>query len=397
MSIAGTMQGISFGFEKLTFLSLLTPFLLGSGIAFFVSRLLQKRLDSLSKKLEDEFAGRTRELRTTEERFHQYSETSSEWFWETDVEDRFVFLSSHLFEVSGARPEDIIGLRREDLKLEPNDPAEHESWDYYRRCIEQRLPYQDFQYRAQIANGRELIYRSSGKPYFDENENFLGYRGTASDASKEVADLRRQQYNQELIYSATAILNDGFILFDADDRMVMCNQRCKDIYHQIADKLEPGTSFEEMVRASVEVQMSFTDAAEKEAWVKKRIATHSKPRSSVDQKMANGDWIRIIEQKLPDGGIVGLRIDITDTKRVEADLEEAQRIAGVGSFRWDVEHDKLISYSKGYARVFGVSMEDLKISTADEYSKYIHPDDLDRVKAAYRHSDNSGEVTEVEY
>ena len=39
--------------------------------------------------------------------------------------------------------------------------------------------------------------------------------------------------------------------------------------------------------------------------------------------------------------------------RIEAELEEAQRIARVGSFRWDVEHDKLISCSKEYARLFG--------------------------------------------
>ena len=42
-------------------------------------------------------------------------------------------------------------------------------------------------------------------------------------------------------------------------------------------------------------------------------------------------------------------------------------------------------------------MEDLNMSTVDGYSQFIHPDDLDRVKAAYRHSDDTGEVTEVEY
>ena len=42
-------------------------------------------------------------------------------------------------------------------------------------------------------------------------------------------------------------------------------------------------------------------------------------------------------------------------------------------------------------------MEDLTISTVDGYSQFIHPDDLDRVKVAYRHSDDTGEVTEVEY
>ena len=361
MSIAYVVQGISFGFSHLTFLSLMTPFLLGSGITFFVSRLLQKRLGGLRKKLEDEFAGRTSELRKTEDRFHDYAESSSDWFWETDAENRFVFFSSHLYESMDISSDDVLGKRREDLRITAVTSEEDEQWGNYLRCVEQRLPFEDFECRARLPNGKEVVVHSNGKPFFNGKGDFLGYRGRSSDASKEIADLRRQQYNQELIYNATAILNDGFILFDADDRLVMCNQRCKDIYPDIADKLEPGISFEEMVRASVELQMTFADATEKEAWVENRIKTHRNPSGPVDHKMSNGDWIRIIEQKMPDGGIVGLRIDITDTKRIEDDFEEAQRIAGVGSFCWDVEHDKLISYSKGYARVFGASMEDLNM------------------------------------
>jgi PAS domain S-box-containing protein len=397
MSIAGTMQGISFGFEKLTFLSLLTPFLLGSGIAFFGSRLLQRRLDGLSKKLEEEFAKRTRELRNTENRFQQFTESSNEWFWETYAENRFVFLSSHLFEVSGARPEDILGRRREDLRLDSIDPAEDERWDHYLGSIKQRLPFNDFRYRGKIADGRELIYRTSGKPFFDEDGRFLGYRGTASDASEEFVDKRRLRYNQELIYSATAILNDGFLLFDADDRLVMCNQRCKEIYRDIADKLEPGTSFEEMMRASVEQLMTFTDAAEKEAWIRSRIEAHKDPVGPVDQKLSNGEWIRIIEQKLPDGGIVGLRIDITDTKRIEAEFEEAQRIAKVGSCRWDTVKGEVISCSAEFAHIYGLPLEQARRLTGKDLDSLVHPDDLQRLTESYAGLNQTGEAYEVEF
>ena len=399
MSIAGVVQGISVGFSQLTLLSLTTSFLLGAGITLILSRLLRQRLDSLLKDQQHEFDQRTDELRKTEDRFHEYAESSSDWFWETDAENRFVFFSSHLYQTMGFSRDDILGKRREDLRIVSNNPEEGEHWETYLRCIEQHLPFEDFEYRARTPNGKEVLVRSSGKPFFSKSGDFLGYRGRGaiSNVSKEVASLRLQQFNQELIYSATELLNDGFILFDADDRMVICNQRCKEIYPHIADKLEPGTSFEEMVRVTAETQMDFTDAAAKEAWIENRMREHRNPSGPIDQKMANGDWIRIIEQKLPGGDIVGLRIDITDTKRIEAELDEAQRIAQIGSFRWDVEHDRLISHSKGYSRVFGYTLDDTMPSTEEGYLKFIHPDDSDRVKEAYRLSNTSDQVTEIEY
>jgi len=393
MSIAGTVHTISFGFEKLTFLSLLTPFLLGSGITFFVSRLLQLRLDGLHQDLQNEFDRHDRELRNNEDRFKQFAETSPGWFWETDAEHRFVFLSSHVFEVTGDRPEDILGRTREELRTDSIDADEEQQWEYYQDCVERRLPYKDFRYREKFADGREMSYRINGNPYFDSSGQFLGYRGSAFVASEAEAELRQRQYNQQLISGATAILNDGFLLFDADDRLVMCNQCCKEMYRDIADKFEPGVSFEEIMRASVEKQMSFADAAEKETWIKGRIEAHKNPGGPVDQKLSSGEWIRIIEQKLPDGGIVGLRIDITDTKRIEVEFEEAQRISNVGSYRTDYLNDELISFSPQMARIYGLSAD--KIDAINPYMlEIVHPDDRERVDETYQKARLS-EVAEV--
>ena len=238
-----------------------------------------------------------------------------------------------------------------------------------------------------------MSFRINGNPYFDSRGQFRGFRGSAFVASEAEAELRQQQYNQQLISSATEILSDGFILFDADDRLVMCNQRCKEIYRDIADKLEPGISFEEMMRASVENLMTFVDAAEKEAWIKKRIEAHKNPGGPVDQKLSSGEWIRIIEKKLPDGGMVGLRIDITDTKRIEVELEEAQRISNVGSYRTDYLNDELISFSPQMARIYGLSAD--KIDVMNPYMlDIVHPDDRERVDETYQKARLS-EVAEV--
>jgi PAS domain S-box-containing protein len=398
MSIAVVVQGINFGFSQLTLLSLLTPFLVGTGITFFVSRLLQQRLDSQRKDLQDEFNHRTIELKKTEDRFHKYAESSSNWFWETDAENRFVFFSSHLYESMGISSEDVLGKRREDLRIDTGYPEDDKHWDKYLRCIEQRLPFKDFEYHARLSNGKEVLVHSTGKPFFDDKGNFHGYRGSGSNSIEAISEEIRQQYRQELIYNATSVLHDGFYLFDADRRLIFCNPRLKEICNRITDLLEPGTHYKEVFAGAIEKQIEFSSEDEKQAWIAAR-QQHWKDEIGIpfDLNLKDGVRIRLVEQILPGRELVGLCVDVTESRRIQDELDEAQRIARIGSFRWDVEHDKLISYSKGYSRVFGFATEHLEMPTEEGYAKFIHPDDLERVKEAYRLSDDSGEITEVEY
>ncbi|MDH3387071.1 MAG: PAS domain-containing protein, partial [Gammaproteobacteria bacterium] len=119
--LAILVQGFNSGFDRISLLSLVAPFAFGCILTYFVACMLRGNLRRLRRELESEFEQRTRQLKQSQDRFRQYSESATEWFWETDAQGRFVFMSSRLYQVSGARPEDILGTRREDLKLEPRD------------------------------------------------------------------------------------------------------------------------------------------------------------------------------------------------------------------------------------------------------------------------------------
>ena len=395
MLAAATGQG--FGFENLTWFSLAAPLLLGSSITYCLLRVMQNYLTELRASLREEFEQRTVDLKEVEDRFQQYTESSSEWFWETDEENRFVFLSSYLYEVSGAKPEDILGRRREDLRLDSMDPVENEQWNQYLRCIKQRLPFKNFYYRGKIADSSELIYRISGKPYYDNSGKFLGYRGSAMDATEDLERHREQQHTQELIFTATSVLADGFALYDSDNRLIMCNPRYREIYSDIADKYEPGTSFTEIAKAYAETLSIFASEAEKQAWIEKRIALHQNPEGPYDQQLRHGEWVRVIDHKLPAGGTVGLRIDITATKRIEEELENAQRMAHMGSWRWDVKSNKLISCSEEYSRIYALSMELIPAHLDRELSQVIHPGDHERVRQLFGDPDHFNTSYEIEF
>ena len=390
------LQKFAVGSETPIWPSLLLSFGIGAGGASFIFRLMQRNLGRLGNRLQREFDLRTRELRNTEDRFHEYAATAHEWFWETDADHRFTFLSSYLFEVSGARPENILGRTRLDLKLEPRGPQEEAQWAYYERCIAERKPFRNFRYRGMIGDGRELIYSTSGKPYYDENGEFQGYRGSAYNATEEIEEEYREMRAHELIYSAMTLLNDGFILFDADDRMVMCNERYRQMYSAIAEICEPGVSFSETVRAYSQAQ-EFDSEDERQAWIEFRIRMHREASDSFDQQLANGRWVRVIEQKLPGGGTVGLRIDITETKRLEQEFEHAQRIAHIGSWRWDVRQQKYASFSDEFLRIYGVNADEINAPFDELFKNLLHPEDVDRVTRIFSRAQETPSGYEVQY
>ncbi|HKJ53330.1 MAG TPA: PAS-domain containing protein, partial [Gammaproteobacteria bacterium] len=127
----------------------------------------------------------------------------------------------------------------------------------------------------------------------------------------------REPHGHDLIYSAAALLDTGFIVFDRDDRMVMCNQRYRELYADIADFLQPGASFAEITAAYAETLPGFDNEAEKRAWIEARIEHHRNPAQPFDQQVRDGSWIRVFDQKLPGGDTVGLRVDVTESKRIE--------------------------------------------------------------------------------
>src|SRR6476660_7244543 len=121
-------------------------------------------------------------LRGSEARFRDYAESASDWYWETDPEHKFTRVTDYeRLRARGFAPVSRIGLARwefaTDVELEP------EKWELHRSMLEARQPFRDFAYRAARSDGSLVYYKISGKPVFDANGEFRGYRGTGTDVT----------------------------------------------------------------------------------------------------------------------------------------------------------------------------------------------------------------------
>ncbi len=125
------------------------------------------------------------------------------------------------------------------------------------------------------------------------------------------------------MWSAVEELPDGFVLYDAEDRLLMCNQPYLDFYADSAPAIRPGTSFEEILRYGLANRQYAEAIGREEDWLRERLENHRRADHELEQQLADGRWLRIYERETRDGGRVGLRIDITQIKRDQERLREA--------------------------------------------------------------------------
>ncbi|HLZ67799.1 MAG TPA: PAS-domain containing protein [Aliidongia sp.] len=144
----------------------------------------------------------------------------------------------------------------------------------------------------------------------------LGTGGCAGFATILIMLLRRQRRAQALLQDALEHLSEGFVLFDRDERLVMCNSRFREIYARSADAMVPGASLEHIIRTGAERgEYIGVPTDDVEGWLVRRLAEHRGiAGQTIERQLANGRWLRISEQRTSDGGTVGVRTDITGAK-----------------------------------------------------------------------------------
>lgn len=125
------------------------------------------------------------------------------------------------------------------------------------------------------------------------------------------------------MWSAVDQLPDGFVLYDDEDRLVMCNRRYREIYAASAPAIVPGTPFEDILRYGLAHGQYAQAQGREEAWLQERLENHRKASFEIEQPLEDGTWLRVFERETRDGGRVGLRVDITAIKRDQQRLQIA--------------------------------------------------------------------------
>lgn len=396
-------------------------------------------------------------LRDSEKRFRDFTEASSDWYWEMDAELRIQYMSENVVEATGVPAEFHIGKTRWELSAEG---ADSDMWRNHIETLQRREPFKNFEYMRSGPNNVFDYIKVSGVPIFDEYGAFTGYRGTgakiteekrlqialhdsdarheramqhaaiwewaispnslyvsprlrdllgyneaefdeivnnaihslvhpddtsgfverldtvlafpdtlfegeyrlrkksgeyrwfeahgraACDAKDEPISLSglilditdRKEMEQSLseateraisaerrLLDAVNALEDAFVIFDADDRMVLCNETYFRNHSMIPDLIKPGVTFEEIIRACVACDRFPEAKGREEEWIQNRLLEHRKADKSIEHRLNDGRWLRTSERTTPDGDTAGVRVDITLLKQAQEVAESANK------------------------------------------------------------------------
>jgi signal transduction histidine kinase len=163
------------------------------------------------------------------------------------------------------------------------------------------------------------------------------------DLEREVvARTRALAATETRLVEAIETIPEGFVLCDAEDRIVLCNAAYRQLYGMTEDTAAPGTPFEDVVRSVGEKGIYPLQGKDLDAWLTKQLADH-RATSSIGRRfehhLVDGRWIEVHERRTGDGGIVGLRIDVTEARRREAVEGERQKLAALGQLAGGVAHE----------------------------------------------------------
>jgi two-component system, sensor histidine kinase and response regulator len=161
--------------------------------------------------------------------------------------------------------------------------------------------------------------------------NFIEFGGQEYNFSF-IRDLRLRkraeteiQRSAALLRSAIDAMDEAFVLFDTDDRMVYCNAKYTELYPAMKDVVVPGARFEDMIRIGAERGLYRESIGRKEEWIAQRLQAHLQGNESRIQKRDDGRVMRVIDRKTKEGNIAGIRVDITEMVKATEEAQEASR------------------------------------------------------------------------
>jgi signal transduction histidine kinase/DNA-binding response OmpR family regulator/HAMP domain-containing protein len=206
------------------------------------------------------------------------------------------------------------------------------------------------------------------------------FRDSIIERERLAVETERQR---RMIATAIETISEGFVLYDSQDRLVLCNSKFRELYPKITDLIVPGTPFKTILRAIVDREMIDLESGTADEWIAERLANHANPKGAAEYRYKQ-TWARITERRTPDGSTVGVFTDITELKQRQVELEQAMEQADSANraksvFLANMSHELRTPLNAiiGYSEMLHEQAQEEGIANFTE--------DLDKIKDAGRH------------
>ncbi|MBU1368038.1 MAG: PAS domain S-box protein [Bacteroidetes bacterium] len=151
----------------------------------------------IRKELEKNLVQAKEKAEASENRFRQVSETAQELIWEVDYKGLYTYVSSVIESLIGYTPDEVVGKKYFYDLFIPEKREEYKQAAF--EIFAQREAVRNFENTMIHKNGQVVIVKTAGSPIFDDEGNFIGYRGIDEDITeRKQAEKALQKSNQQL-------------------------------------------------------------------------------------------------------------------------------------------------------------------------------------------------------
>ena len=225
----------------------------------------------------------------------------------------------------------LTGYDAEEIMDQPAEILfDAENRDIVAKHHQLRLQGKASSYEVTITrkDGRQVPVILSACPIMTPEGRFKGTLGIFTDITERRQAMEELQDSRQRLIDAIESISEGFVLYDQDDRLVLCNNRYLELYPALVDLCEPGTPFATIAQALTERDIIRLDDKwpDRETWLTWRLEQHCCPTGPHLQRLADGRWIQITERITADGWNVAVFSDLTEQKAREAELAEKSAV-----------------------------------------------------------------------